>query len=59
MVNPYSISTTATPDIPRPTNPNRSYNVDRISRLRDMISSYPDSSRFVQANDLDWLDDLP
>ena len=59
MGNPYSISTTATLDIPRPTNPNRSYNVDRISRLRNMINSYPDSSRFVPPGDLDWLDDLP
>jgi hypothetical protein len=62
---PYSIGTTTTqmviPDdlVPRPTNPNRRYNVDRISRLRDMISSYPDSSRFTQENDTDWLDDLP
>ncbi len=59
MGNPYSISTTATLDIPRPANPNRSYNVDRISRLRNMINSYPDSSRFVPPSDLDWLDDLP
>ena len=59
MGNPYSISTTATLDIPRPTNPNRSYNLDRISRLRNMINSYPDSSRFVPPSDLDWLDDLP
>jgi hypothetical protein len=62
--NPYYTGTTATLDtpigvIPRPINPNRSYNVDRISRLRDMISSYPDSSRFVPPGDLDWLDDLP
>jgi hypothetical protein len=57
--NPHPIGTSIALDIPRPTNPNRSYNVDRISRLRDMINTYPDSSRFIQANDLDWLDDLP
>jgi hypothetical protein len=59
MGGPYYSGTTATLDIPRPTNPNRSYNVDRISRLRNMINSYPDSSRFVPPGDLDWLDDLP
>jgi len=55
----YGTLRTSTLDTLRPTNPNRSYDADRISRLRDMISSYSNSSRFIQTNDLDWLDDLP